>query len=103
MSDHADLDFARTRMARYRILKILDAGRPYPVGEGLIGQVLVDCDLQPSPDRIRRAMQYLADKGFIELDTVSQPHWQGRLLPAGVDFLENPRATDPGIAKPAGG
>lgn len=100
MSDHADLEQARRRMVRYRILRILEAGRPLPVGEGLISQCLDDQDLQPTLQGIRRALQYLADKGYCELDTESETHWQARLLPPGVDFLEDPRAADPGIARP---
>lgn len=102
MSDHAELERARIRMTRYRVLAILNAGNPYPVGEGLIAQVLDDCDLQPTPDGIRRSLQYLADKGLVSLDMTSEPHWQARLLPAGVDYLEDPRASDPGIARPPG-
>lgn len=98
----SDLEQARRRMVRYRILKILDAGRPHPVGEGLISEVLVDADLSVSPNSIRKALQYLADKGYVHL---SEPrgasHWEARLLPKGVDYIEDDASEDPGIARPA--
>lgn len=88
-------------MIRYRILKVLDAGRPYPVGEGLLVEVLGDLDLQATAHEIRRALQYLADKSFVEVaEPRGMQHWEARLLPAGVDYLEDPHAVDPGIARP---
>ncbi|HFD87521.1 MAG TPA: hypothetical protein ENJ35_07590 [Gammaproteobacteria bacterium] len=95
------LELARVKMIRYRILKVLDAGRPYPVGDGLLVEVLVDADLNVTQHEIRKALQYLADKGYLAL---SQPdsaaHWEARLLPQGVDYLENPSHDDPGITRP---
>jgi len=100
MALNHELSHARARMIRYRILKILDAGRPYPVGEGLIGDILVDIDLDATQMEIRRALQYLRDIQFVDLtDERGQP-WMASLLPAGIDYLENTRLTQPGIARP---
>jgi len=99
MSEHERVKHARQKMIRYRLLKVLDASRPNPLGEGLIKQVLVDVDLDASLQDVRKAMQYLEDKKFIEV-THELSHWLGRLLPDGVDFLESPDATDNGISKP---
>lgn len=97
--DVENLEAARARMTRYRILRILDVGRPMPVGEGLIAQILVDADLQVTQVGIRRALQYLADKQYVELSRAPE-YWDERLLPAGVDYLENQHIVDPGIARP---
>jgi len=101
MNDHTQLEQARTKMVRYRILKVLDAGRPYPVGEGLLVEVLGDADLRVTQHEIRRALQYLADKKFLQVKEVSVgQHWEARLLPPGIDYLENPTAESRGIARP---
>lgn len=94
------LNYAKIKMARYRILKILDAGRPVPVGEGLIAEILVDVDLQMTQWETRRALQYLCDKKYVALDIHHGEPWLARLLPEGVDYLEDPRRSDPGIARP---
>ena len=99
MSEHERVKQARRKMIRYRLLKILDAGRPTPLGEGLIKQVLVDVDLGASLQDVRKAMQYLSDKKFLAI-TQERDYWLARLLPTGVDFLENPDASDNGISKP---
>lgn len=101
----SSLDTARKRMARWRILRILAAGRPYPVGEGLIGQVLTDADLAMTMNEIRNDLEYLKDKGYIETKEVSVPgegkHLEARLLPKGVDYVEYTTAEDdPGVLRP---
>lgn len=100
MSTAADFERARVAMTRYRVLAILDVGRPFPVGETLIAKVLNDIDLQATQTDIRRAMQYLADKGLIELSSPRDRHWEARLLPDGVDYVEGHRDDDPGILRP---
>ncbi len=95
-----DLEKARLRMIRYRILKILDAGRPSAVGEGLIRDVLTDVDLGASANDVRRALQYLDDKGYVELKESKRKPWNGRLLPKGIDYLEDVDQEDAGIARP---
>lgn len=100
MSTAANLERARVAMTRYRILAILDVSRPYPVGETVLANVLSDVDLQATQSDIRRAMQYLADKKLIELNAPRDRHWEARLLPDGVDYVEGHRADDPGILRP---
>lgn len=101
MSLQTKLELARVKMIRYRILKILDAGRPYPVGEGLIVEVLDDVDLAVTQHEARKALQYLSDKGYVAIkEPPGAAYWEARLLPPGVDYLENPLAEDFGIARP---
>lgn len=95
------LELARAKMARYRILKILDAGRPLPVGEGLIGEILIDADLQVTPIAIRRELQYLSDKGYIDLkNSQGAEFWEAKICPKGIDYLEDAQMQDPGISRP---
>ncbi|HYE35469.1 hypothetical protein [Methylocaldum sp.] len=96
------LQMARIKMIRYRVLKTLEAGYPYPVGDGLLADVLTDADLQASQGDVRKALTYLSDKGYIEL-TEGREFWEGKLLPKGIDYLENPTMEDVGITRPACG
>lgn len=103
MSDTQQLENARRKMIRYRILKILDAGRPLPVGEGLINSILVDADLGATQQDVRKALQYLADKDYLEIELPKRgvsTHWSATLQPKGVDYLENVDMDDIGIARP---
>lgn len=98
---HTKLELARVKMIRYRILKILDAGRPYPVGEGLLVEVLADADLRVTQHESRKALQYLSDKGYLAItEPPGGAYWEARLLPPGIDYLENPNTDDQGIARP---
>lgn len=100
MTLQSKLELARIKMIRYRILKVLDVGRPYPVGDGLLVDVLVDADLNVTQLETRRALQYLCDKGYVEIKD-QNTHWEARLLPKGVDYIENPHIKDDGISRPA--
>jgi len=99
--DHEALEQARRRMIRYRVIAILDAGRPYPVGESMLLDVLTDADLAATQDDVRKALQYLCDKGFVEIEINERKVWESRLLPDGVDYLENKNIDEPGIARPS--
>ena len=97
-----EIELSRKRMARYRILKILDASDPTPCGEGLIRMTLPDCDLPLSPNEIRKEIQYLGDKGYVKIEKPEgeRHHWLVRILPKGTDYLEDQKISDPGIARP---
>lgn len=105
MSDLEQLQNARRKMVRYRILKILDAGRPLPVGENLIADILIDADLDATQNDVRKALQYLQDKNYLAIEMPKRgvsTHWSARLLPTGVDYIENIHIDDAGIARPRG-
>lgn len=98
------IDIARKKMARWRVLRILYSGQPYPVGEGLIAEIMPDADLAMTPAEIRNVLQYLFDKALINVKEVRRPGegvlWEARLLPNGVDFVEYNSADDTGITRP---
>jgi hypothetical protein len=98
MSDK--LEKAKRRMLRYRVLRTLQIGYPRPVGETLISEVVVDADLAATPTEIRSALTYLGDSGYVELNQAGE-YWEAKLLPKGVNFLEDDSIKDPGIARPA--
>ena len=105
MSIPTHLDNARQRMARWRLLRILYSGLPYPVGETLILEVLNDADLAMTVTQVRSGLRYLADKGYVDVKDVTVrhegTHLEARLLPKGVDFVEySVPDEDPGVARP---
>jgi len=103
MTTSVNLQRARTGLLRYRILAILHISGTIPVGETLFLTILSDLpdeDLDVTPDELRRALRYLADKAYIELEAPRDRHWKARLLPRGVDYIERNLEDDPGITRP---
>ncbi|NOY63046.1 MAG: hypothetical protein GXP10_07840 [Gammaproteobacteria bacterium] len=99
------LDVARKKMARWRLLRILYTGRPLPVGEGLIAEVLNDQDLALTAGEITNMINYLENKGYIESTTVTPAgegsHMEAKLTAHGTDYVEYSVADDAGISRPA--
>ncbi len=102
---HVDkLEQARKRMIRWRIMKTLDIGRPLPIGEGLMLEVINDADLELTITSLKRALQYLEGKDYINLKTIKTPgdhdHVEISLSSKGIDFVEGSIEDDPGITRP---
>lgn len=101
------LETARKKMARWRVLRILYTGQPYPVGDGLITEIMPDADLAMTPTEVRNVLQYLADKGMVEIKIIKHPGepnvWESRLLPQGIDFIEYNSPDEAGVSRPAKG
>lgn len=95
-----DLEKAHREQTRWRILKALDAGRPDPVSEILILQVVQDAGLPITPSALRRELHYLADRRLVELTGRQSPVWSAGLTRFGVDVVEYTIDCLPGIARP---
>lgn len=95
-----DLEKAQREQTRWRILKVLDAGRPLPVSEIVILQVLQDAALPITPSALRRELDYLADRRLVELSGLGSPVWSADLTRYGVDVVEYTIDCLPGIARP---
>jgi hypothetical protein len=95
-----DLEKAQREEMRWRILKILDAGRPGKVPETLILSVLQDISLPATPASLRRELDYLRDRKLIDLQCEDCPIWSAELTRAGVDVVEYTVACEAGIARP---
>ena len=95
-----DLDKAHREQARWRILKVLDAGRPEPVGETIILQVLQDASLPITPHGLRRELDYLADRRLVTIRGRNAPVWSAELTHFGVDIVEYTIDCLPGISRP---
>lgn len=95
-----DLDKANRETVRWRILKALDAGRPLPVSEVTLLQVLQDATLHVTPHGLRRELDYLEDRKLVVIQGKTGPVWSAELTHYGVDVVEHTVECFPGIARP---
>lgn len=95
-----DLEKAQREEMRWRILKVLDAGRPFPVNESLILRTLQDVSLPATAQELRRQLDYLEDRKLIKLLGVGTGLWSAELTHYGVDLIEYTVDCFPGIARP---
>jgi hypothetical protein len=100
MSDAIDLEQKQREEARWRILRVVDAGRPVAVAESIIWRVLVDLRLPFSLNAVRRELTYLRDLGILELQGEDSDTWLVRLTARGVDVVEYNDKAPAGIARP---
>jgi hypothetical protein len=86
--------------ARWRILRVLDAGRPIAVSENIIRRVLNDVRLALGPAAVRRELDYLRNLSLITIEDEDGESWFVKLTAAGVDIVEYTISAPPGIARP---
>lgn len=95
-----DIEKAQREQIRWRILKVLDAGRPMPVSEVVILQVLQDSSLPVTPHGLRRELDYLENRKLVEITHRDRPVWSAELTHYGVDLVEYTIPCLPGINRP---
>lgn len=97
-----DIDLAKAlrEQSRWRILRILDAGRPLPVSEGTILLALNDAKLSLTAAELRRELDYLDDRKLVRLLDQDTQCWAAELTHYGVDVVEYTVPVLPGIARP---
>jgi hypothetical protein len=98
--DPIDLEQKHREEARWRILRVLDAGRPIAVSETIVWRVLADIKLPLTLNTLRRELSYLKDLGLLELEGEENETWYARLTAAGVDVVEYTTTAPAGIARP---
>lgn len=98
---NVDLEKNWRETARWRILKVLSAGAPWPVNEGLLQAALDDAAYRLSPAELRKQMVYLRDKELLVIHQQDQAVWLASLTSAGTDIVEYSAACPTGIARPA--
>jgi hypothetical protein len=95
-----DLEQKQRDEARWRILRVLDAGRPISVSETIVWRVLHDIRLPMSINGVRRELFYLRDLGLIVIEGDDTEIWLARLTARGVDVVEYTIEAPVGIARP---
>jgi hypothetical protein len=100
MSDALDIEQRQREEARWRILRVVDAGRPVAVCEQIVWRVLTDIKLTLSLNQVRRELSYLRDLGLLELEGEDSDIWFARLTAPGVDVVEYTVKAPAGVARP---
>lgn len=96
-----DLEKAKREELRWRILRVLDAGRPEPVPETIILRALSDAALSATPSELRRELDYLENRKMVDIHgRGTSPVWTAELTHLGVDLVEYTVPCNPGIARP---
>lgn len=98
--DGMNLEQKQREEARWRILRVLDAGRPIGVSETIVWRVLADIKLAITVNALRRELTYLRDRGLLEIESEENETWYARLTASGVDVVEYTAAAPAGIARP---
>jgi len=100
MPDGIDLEQKNREEARWRMLRVVDAGRPIAVSEQIIWRVLADIKLSLSLNSVRRELAYLRDLGLLELEGEDSETWFAKLTASGVDVVEYNFPSPAGVARP---
>src|ERR1700746_298310 len=95
-----DLEQKQREEARWRTLRVLDAGRPIAVSEYIVWRILNDLRLSLSLSGLRRELDYLRTLGLLEIDGEQSGTWYLRLTATGVDVVEYTIAAPPGVGRP---
>ncbi len=95
-----DFEQKQREEARWRILRVLDAGRPIAVSENIVWRVLHDIHLPMSVRSVRREIDYLKDLGLVEIEGEDTDTWFAKLTALGVDVVEYTVAAPAGVARP---
>jgi DNA-binding transcriptional ArsR family regulator len=100
MTEAMNLEQKQREEARWRILRVLDAGRPVGVSENIVWRVLGDIKLRLSPNAVRRELTYLRDLGLVKIENEDSEIWFAELTAEGVDVVEYTVNAPPGVARP---
>ena len=100
MPDGIDLEQKNREEARWRMLRVVAAGRPIAVSEQIIWRVLADIKLSLSLITVRRELAYLRDLGLLELEGENGETWFAKLTASGVDVVEYNFPSPAGVARP---
>lgn len=95
-----DIEKAQRESTRWRILCVLQAGRPLPVSEDIVQRALEDASMRITPSLLRRELDYLSDRKLVTLHGLDGPVWSAQLTHYGVDVVEYTVDCFPGIARP---
>ncbi|MDO5625024.1 MAG: hypothetical protein Q4G71_10070 [Pseudomonadota bacterium] len=101
MPNSVDMEKNTREVMRWRILRVLYGGSPWPVGEGLLHAALDDAALRVSPAALRKELDYLERKGLLTVHQREEAVWLAALTSDGTDVAEYTAACPPGIKRPA--
>lgn len=94
-----DMEKTMREEVRWRILAMLNIGRPSILPETFVLSVLVDLALTVTPAELRRALDYLERRKLLTIQRKEQL-WCPELTQLGIDIAEYAVPCEPGIARP---
>lgn len=101
MSHDIDMEKVRRENIRWHAMVALNAGSPDPVAATLILSALQSVPgLAPTQHDLKRALDYLEERGLVRLDKPEGAPWIAHLTRHGVDVVEYTVECDAGIARP---
>ncbi len=95
-----DLEKAVREEIRWRLMRALDAGRPYAVTEDILLRTLDDIQMPVTSHEIRRQLDYLRDHRLVDLSGEDTQTWNAELTAKGVNVVEYTEPAPAGIARP---
>jgi len=95
-----DIHKVRREDIRWQILLTLNNARPIGAYEELVIAVIRSTYPDATMIELRRELDYLADRGLVELRKEPAGRWFGDLTRYGVDVAEYTVDCDPGISRP---
>jgi hypothetical protein len=95
-----EIEQIRREDARWKILRVIDAGRPVGVNESIIRRVLFDLSLPFSQAELRCELAYLRDLDLIEIGEADGEQF-AKATAAGVEVVEYTAPAPVGVARPA--
>jgi hypothetical protein len=97
-----EIEKLRREDARWKVLLVVDAGRPIGVNEGIICRVLSDLKEPFSRDEVRRELDYLRELGLVEVGEADDV-WFAKATAQGLAVVEYTAPAPAGVARPAKG
>ncbi len=95
-----EIERMRREDARWKMLRVIDAGHPVGVNASIIRRVLSDLSLPLSQADLRRELVYLRDLGLIEIGEADGEQF-AKATAAGVAVVEYTAPVPAGVGRPA--
>lgn len=95
-----DLEKVRRENMRWMVLLTLHNASPIGAYEELVLSTLQAVHQDTTPLEVRRQLDYLADRGLVQLRKEPAGRWWADLTRDGTDVVEYTVECDPGIARP---
>lgn len=96
-----NIDIEKKKIARWRILKILNTARPDSIGDDLIFDTLTDCDLHITKAGMVKEIDFLRTAGLVNLKRCGQDEaWLTHITAEGVNVVEYSVSCPAGINRP---
>ncbi|ODC05247.1 hypothetical protein BFW38_06395 [Terasakiispira papahanaumokuakeensis] len=92
---------ARREGLRWLILLTLNNARPLGAAEHLVLTVAQSEYPDATQLELRRALDYLSDRGLVDIDKAPTGRWRADLTRYGTDIAEYTIDCEPGIARPS--